>query len=94
MDESLAVKLVWLLIAGLGTVAWVMIRKWANTWETRLLHQDRRLDLHNKRISDNELETATLKSDVRHIKETSDETRADVKEILRKVANVGAQGTR
>ena len=65
-----------LLISGLGTVAFLMIKHWARTWETKLTAYDERLGNHDVQI-------ATITANMEHIRVTGDETRDDVKELLR-----------
>lgn len=65
-----------LLITGLGIVAFLMIKNWARTWETRLTAHDERLEDHGLKI-------ATITANMEHIRVTGDETREDVKELLR-----------
>ena len=65
-----------LLIAGLGAVAFFMIKNWARNWETRLTAHDSRLTRHDVQL-------ATITANMEHIRVTGDETRDDVKELLR-----------
>jgi len=64
------------LIGGLGAIAFFMIKKWAGDWETRLTAHDNRLGRHD-------IEIATITANMEHIRVTGDETREDVKELLR-----------
>ena len=64
------------LIGGLGIVAFWMIKNWARNWETRLTAHDERLGSHDIQI-------ATITANMEHIRVTGDETREDVKELLR-----------
>jgi len=72
-----------LIIVALGTVAWFMIRHWAKTWETRLAAVDDRLDEHDDRHADHNVTHATLEANLKNIATITDETRTDVKELLR-----------
>ena len=71
------------VISGLAVTAWFMIRGWKKSWEDRIIAQDRRLDGHGEQISETKTELEVLKSDVGHIRETVDETRTDVKTLVR-----------
>ena len=82
MDSS---SIVAIIIASLGIVAWAMIRHWARTWETRLT-------AHDDRLGNVDIQIATITANMEHILITGDETRKDVKELLRN-AN-GARSTR
>ena len=66
------------LIVGLGTVAWFMIRNWYKTWNDRLLAHDERFDDHEKRHNQHDIQFASMQSDLTHIKEGVDE----VKQLL------------
>ncbi len=79
-------KLLALIVTGLGFVAWAMIKGWANRWETRLVTQDDRLSNHDVQI-------ATITANMEHIRVTGDETREDVKQLLRN-ANGGRSASR
>ena len=72
-----------LLITGLGSIALLMIRGWAKTWESRLTSQDDRLDGHEDRHLAHDISHATLKANLENITTITDETRKDVKELLR-----------
>ena len=65
-----------IIITGLGMVAFFMIKNWANNWETRLT-------AHDDRLGDHDVHIATLKANIEHIRQTADETRTDVKELLK-----------
>ncbi len=65
-----------LLISGLGTVAFLMIKNWARTWETKLT-------AHDERLGDHDVQIATITANMEHILVTGDKTRDDVKELLR-----------
>ncbi len=71
-----------LIIGGLGTVAWFMIRNWAKTWETRIAAQDRRLEIHDNRLNEHETVLEVTKTDIKHIRSQVDETHDDVKRLL------------
>ena len=74
------------IITGLGAIAFHMIRNWAKTWETRMAAQDRRMDKHEEWHGEHHTNHAVLKNDLEHIKKTSDQTAADVKELLQRDA--------
>jgi len=65
-----------LLITGLGAVAFFMIKGWARSWDKKMTDHGERLGVHD-------IEIATITANMEHIKTTGDETRADVKELLR-----------
>jgi len=65
-----------LVISGLGAIAFLMIKKWARTWETKLV-------AHDEKLQDHGLKIATITANMEHIRVTGDETRDDVKELLR-----------
>ena len=71
------------ILAGLGCVAFFMIKQWAKNWEARLLKQDTRLDNHDKRHNEHDVKHAEVTTHLEHIRETSEETRSDVKKLLR-----------
>ena len=64
------------IITGLGVVAFFMIKNWARTWETKLTAHDDRLGSHDIQI-------ATITANMEHIRIGVDETREDVKQLLR-----------
>ena len=66
-----------MIITGLGALAFFMIKHWTNSW-------DRKFISHDKRISKHDVQIATLAANMDHIKETTDETREDIKRFLRK----------
>ena len=72
-----------IIILGLGAIAWFMVVNWKNSWDTRLTAQDSRLDRHADKHSEHDTNHATLTERLDHIKDTADETRQDVKELLR-----------
>ena len=72
-----------LIITGLGAVAFFMIKSWANTWETRLTAVDDRLDSHEKRLGKHDVNHATLETNLENITKITQETRNDVKDLLR-----------
>jgi len=82
MSEAQYVVVV--LIGGLGAVAFFMIKNWARNWETTLVAHDERLGRHD-------VEIATITANMEHIRVTGDETRDDVKELLRQ--SNGARST-
>lgn len=71
------------LITGLGCIAWFMIRNWKDTWETRIVAHDDRLDIHTIKHSEQDVVNATIMANMEHIKETGDQTASDVKELLK-----------
>lgn len=73
MDSS---SIVAIIIASLGVVAWAMIKNWAKNWETRLT-------AHDDRLGDHDVQIATITANMEHIRVTGDETREDVKQLLR-----------
>jgi hypothetical protein len=72
-----------IFIVGLAAVAWFMIRDWKNSWETRVLAHDDRLDIHTIKHSEQDVTNATIMANMEHIKETGDQTASDVKELLK-----------
>ncbi len=72
-----------LIIAGLGALVLFLIKGWSNTWETRLTAQDERLDKQDVKHGEHDVNHAILSANLEHIRETADETRKDVKELLR-----------
>ena len=67
------------IITGLGGIALLMIKNWARTWETKLIAHDKKLENHG-------LQIATITANMEHIRVTGDETRDDVKELLRQLS--------
>ena len=67
------------LIASLG----FLIAGWIKSWETRIVAQDKRLDRHDGLHSNHEIKHATIVAELDNLKVTADETRKDVKELLR-----------
>ena len=65
------------LIGGLGAVAFFMIKSWARNWETRISAHDLRLGRHD-------VEIATITANMEHIRVTGDETRDNIKTLLRR----------
>ena len=72
-----------LIIGSLGIVAWFLIRDWKKTWEDRVIAHDTRLDGHDKTLSKQAVLNAKIEKDLEYIKEAGDETRLNVKELLR-----------
>jgi len=72
-----------LLVTALIGLAGVMIRNYFTNWETRMLAQDKRLNSHDAKYTEHSVEIATIKANMEHIRETGDETSADVKTLLR-----------
>ena len=66
-----------MIITGLGALAFFMIKHWTKSWDSKFIS-------HDKRISKHDVEIATLAANMEHIKETTDETRKDIKEFLSK----------
>ena len=74
MSEAQYVVVV--LITGLGAIAFFMIKNWARNWETKLT-------AHDKRLGSHDIQIATITANMEHIRVTGDETRDDVKKLLR-----------
>lgn len=72
-----------LIIGGLGSVAFYLIRDWKSQWEDRLMAQDERLDNHSKRHGEHDVNHATIVERLDHIKSTAEATSSDVKELLK-----------
>ena len=72
-----------LIIAGLAAVAWLFIREWKETWENRVIAHDSRLNEHDTKLTEQAVLNATVSANIEHIRETSDETRKDVKQLLK-----------
>ena len=72
------------LITGLGAVAFLMIKNWARTWESRLTACDYRLEQHD-------LQIATITANMEHIFVIGDETHDNVEELLRQSGGVKAK---
>ncbi len=64
------------LIGSLSAVAFFMIKNWALSWQAKLA-------LHEERLGEHDVEIATISANMEHIRITADETREDVKELLR-----------
>ena len=71
------------LVGGLGAIAFFMIKSWAKSWDTRLAAHDHRIGRHDVQI-------ATITANMEHIRVTGDETRDDVKILLRRSSGVKA----
>ncbi len=80
MPES---SLLALIVGSLSVVAWWLIRSWARTWKDRVMAQDKRLDEHDTKHTEHDVNHAVLKANLEYIRATADETRKDVKELLR-----------
>ncbi len=65
-------------------LAGFMIRNYFNGWETRMIAQDDRLVDHDAKHTDHAVQIATIKANIEHIRQTGDETSADVKKLLRR----------
>jgi len=74
MSEAQYVIIV--LNSGLVILALFIIKNWIKSWETRWTTHDERLGSHDIQI-------ATITANMEHIRVTGDETRDDVKELLR-----------
>jgi len=72
------------VISALGAIAFFMIRSWAHNWETKLTAHDDRLGKHDVQL-------ATISANMKHIRISVDETRDDVKELLK---NANTNGVR
>lgn len=64
------------LIGSLSAVAFFMIRSWATSWQAKLT-------LHEEKIGEHDVQIATISANMEHIRITADETREDVKQLLR-----------
>lgn len=64
------------LIASLSAVAFFMIKNWARSWEAKLIS-------HEEKIGEHDIQIAIITANMEHIRITGDETREDVKELLR-----------
>jgi len=82
---SQAQYIVVILITGLGAVAFFMIKNWARNWETRLT-------AHDDRLGNHDIQIATITANMEHIRTTGDETRDDVKELLRQSNGARSKG--
>lgn len=80
MPES---SLLALIVGSLSLVAGWLIRNWARTWRDRVMAQDKRLDEHDTKHTKHDVHHAEMKANLEHIRATADETRKDVKELLR-----------
>ena len=67
------------LVGGLGAIAFFMIKSWATSWEVRLT-------AHDERLSRVDVQIATITANMEHIRVTGDETRDDVKILLRRTS--------
>ena len=82
-----AQSIVAIAFTGLAAVAFFMIKSWARNWESRLTAHDSRLTKHA-------VEIATITANMEHIRVGVDETREDVKELLRNSNNGSRHGSR
>ena len=64
------------LIGSLSAVAFFMIKSWATGWQAKLA-------LYEDRIGEHDVQIATITANMEHIRITADETREDVRELLR-----------
>lgn len=64
------------LIGSLSAVAFFMIKSWATSWQAKLA-------LHDKTLGEHDVQIATITANMEHIRVTADETREDVKTLLR-----------
>lgn len=74
MDESQYLLIT--LIGSLSAVAFFMIKSWATGWQAKLA-------LYEERIGEHDVQIATITANMEHIRVTADETREDVKQLLR-----------
>ncbi len=72
------------IISALGIVTFFMIRSWAMSWELRL-------NAHDERLGEHDVDLATISTNMEHIKVSVDETRDDVKELLKAAIPEGGQ---
>ncbi len=71
------------IIGTLLTVAGWLIRDWKNNWQNRIVAQDKRLDVHDTKHTEHDLNHAVLAANLENIITATSETRTDVKELLR-----------
>lgn len=71
-----------LFVGVLLLIAGKLIWDWKSKWETRVIAQDTRLDIHTIKHSEQDVVNAKMGKDITHIKETSDTMAADVKQLL------------
>lgn len=64
-----------------GVFGW-LVRDWKNNWQNRIIAQDKRLDNHDNKHTEHDLNHAVLKANLEHIRATADETSQDVKQLL------------
>lgn len=72
-----------LAMSGLAAVAWFMIRVISRGWDDRILLNSEKIDETRGKVWEHDSELATIKANMEHIRKTGDETREDVKAILR-----------
>ena len=72
-----------IFITALIAVAGFLMKQREKRWETRLIAQDSRLDKHDVKHGEHDVQIAILQANVEHIRATGDETSADVKELLK-----------
>lgn len=64
------------LIGSLSAVAFFMIKSWATSWQGKLAS-------YEERIGEHDVQIARITTNMEHIRVTADETREDVKQLLR-----------
>ncbi len=64
------------LIGSLSAVAFFMVKSWATSWQAKLT-------LYEERIGEHDVQIAHISANMEHIRVTADETRKDVKQLLR-----------
>ena len=74
-----------MIITGLGALAFFMIKHWTKYWDGKFIS-------HDKRISKHDVEIATISANMEHIKVATDETRKDIKQLLRKTDGARSAG--
>lgn len=80
------------IMVGLGAVAWYLIVRRFENWETRMAAQDARLDKHAEKHIEHDTNHARFDERLHNIKETVDETHDDVKELLKQSNGRRSQG--
>lgn len=72
-----------LIILGLGSVAYIALMWWSAGWQNELNAVKSRQQEHEKRLNAHDVQHATIRTELTHIKDTVDETHDDVKALLR-----------
>ncbi len=83
MSEAATIAIV---LGFLGVFGW-LLRDWKNNWQNRIVAQDKRLDNHDSKHTEHDLNHAVLVANLEHIRSAADETRTDVKELLSQNGN-------